>query len=84
MNRKLLKISEFDFAYFRDGELVKRGPFTLVKMHMERDGLHDIVFALKIMNDCEDDVADFGFNGGFTISQKYEDANLGFKTPIAV
>lgn len=79
-NIKLMKLSEFEYGFFINGHLIKKGPITLLKMFMENRGITDIDLALKVMKDNNDDVADFGINGGFIISLKFEDANMGFPT----
>lgn len=75
---KLVKLTDHDYAYFIDGMLIKKGVFTLVKMYMEADGYHGLDFALKCMNDNNHDVADFGINGGFIITESFEKADIGF------
>lgn len=76
--KKLVKLNKREYAYFQNGVMAKRGILSIVRMWMEREGLRDIDLALRIMSKTGDDVADFGIFGGFTITQKFEDVDLGF------
>ena len=79
MNRKLVKIKNNDYAYFVDGVSVQDGPLSLVKMVMESHGISDVELATEVMTENNDDVADFGINGNFIISQKFGNADMGIE-----
>lgn len=84
MNRKLLKLHGFDYAYFVDGVCIAKGPYVGVRAAMERDGLTDIDFAVQMMEEHKNDVADFGIFGGLTFTTNFEETNLGCEPVMEV
>jgi hypothetical protein len=78
MNKKLLKLSDDSYAFIINGVIIKCGDTKTIRKFMKTAGLRDIDLAFQIMAENDDEVADFGERGGFIITQKFEEANLGF------
>lgn len=78
-NKKLVRVAKNNYYFLIDGNQVAKGPLSWCKAQLAKYGIpaKEIDFAVKIMVENNDSVADFGINGGFIISQKFNDAHLG-------
>lgn len=78
-NKKLVRVAKNNYYFLIDGIQVAKGPLSWVKAQLKKYGIQEkeLEFAAQMMVKNKEEVADFGMNGGFIITQKFSDAHLG-------
>lgn len=71
--RYLIKLQNGEYEYRKDGCSIAKGSLLIVTSAMEAEGCHNVELALNVMELENDQIAEFGVRGHFTVSRKAEE-----------